>query len=589
MATASDAAMGESGRFSRLVGPPLLSTGASGRERGRRAVAAVHYLQEYRARRAERELPPAMPWADRQQALGPVREAALEELARLLNLALPDAADHVTLRDLEDPRRPVSPEFLLFVNEFGRFISGDPRFAFNAGAHLLPVSRLRLGRLFGVGGALASLPGYVARSGAGRLSVVERGSHRARVRWNDADEAAQVPEPYRADYIRYSCQTMQGAVAALPALLFGLPAAHVEEVSCRANQGEVCEWQVTWAARPARVTRNRFGLGGVVSVAVLAYILMAGPGTGPAGLFALAVLPLALGWVWQRMADNHELLNQLQDRTADLEATLAALRDSQRQVVEAEKMASLGQLTAGVAHEINNPVNFLASSVPSLRRDIEEILSLVKPSEQLSAIGGTLEDLPMLKEEIQDLLHGMEEGARRTAEIVRGLRTFSRVDENDMKDVDLLENIQTTLMLLRERYYPRIDVDTVVEDNLPPVEANPGQLNQVFMNLLANAMDAIPDAGRIRIELRTAPEGVAIRIWDSGPAIPEAVRTRIFEPFFTTKPIGQGTGLGLSISYAIVQRHHGTIAVENPPDGGVLFTIVVPVRQPVPDASNQAG
>ncbi len=575
----------------RLLGTPFLPVNKSTPERGRRGAAILRSLQDVIVRKAERDLNKTASWSDRQRVLKPLRQKTAEEFVRLVNLAMASAGRRLSLADVLNPETPLSPELLLVMSEVGRNMSGDAQFAFNTGAVLVPAAGFRVRRALGVPRALLQLGSVLRRTGAGRLQLLGREGRSVHVRWDDREEVLAVPEAHRNAYIRYGCETARGAVASLPAVLFGLPAAHVEETACRALGADRCEWEVGWEARPLRVTRNRFGLGGVVAVAVLAYELLGGPGTGPAGLLALPALPLVLGWLWQRVADNNELLNRLQERSADLESTLTTLKDTQRQVVEAEKMASLGQLTAGVAHEINNPVNFLASSVPSLRRDIDQLLDLLRPAGGTADIGHALQDLPLLEEEIRELLDGMEEGARRTSEIVRGLRTFARVDETDMKKVDLRENIDTTLMLLRERYYPRIEIDVVTdpENGVVVVEGNAGQLNQVFMNVLVNAMEAIAGAGHIRIEMAGTESAVTISIWDSGPAIPDGIKSRIFEPFFTTKPVGEGTGLGLSISYAIVERHHGRLSVENAPAGGVRFTIVLPVSQPASAAAAETG
>lgn len=294
--------------------------------------------------------------------------------------------------------------------------------------------------------------------------------------------------------------------------------------------------------------------------------------------------------------ENARLVEHLEERvrvrTAELEETLENLRRAQRQMVETEKMASLGQLTAGVAHEINNPVNFMVSSVPSLRRDIEDVLDVVARYREGAARGDwraaetlaeTL-DLPLLEEEIRQLLQGIEEGSRRTAEIVRGLRSFSRVDEGDVKPIDVREGLESTLMLLKKQYHPRIAVERDYGE-VPPVECYPGQINQVFMNLLVNAIQAISDTGRIRIQVRAEGDEVVMRFQDSGPGIPPEIVSRIFEPFFTTKPVGVGTGLGLSISYGIIQRHHGTMTVETEPGRGTTFTVRMPIRQPASTTS----
>ncbi len=275
-------------------------------------------------------------------------------------------------------------------------------------------------------------------------------------------------------------------------------------------------------------------------------------------------------------------------RQRELEEALDRLRQSQQQMVQSEKMASLGLLTAGIAHEINNPVNFVAANVEPLRRDLGDILSVLKTYEEAAAGTRSLADARRFGQaldvdatvaEVGQLLEGLEDGARRTLEIVRGLRQFTRLDEDVMKPTRLVDGLESTLTLLRRQYDGRIAIVREYE-SVPEVECYPGQINQVFMNLLVNAIQAIDGAGRIRIRLRGGEQAVEVSIADSGRGIPAEIQPRIFEPFFTTKPVGQGTGLGLSISYGIVQAHQGTLAVTSAPGQGATFTLTLPVRQP---------
>ena len=278
---------------------------------------------------------------------------------------------------------------------------------------------------------------------------------------------------------------------------------------------------------------------------------------------------------------------QIQERTE-------ALRRSQQQIVESDRMASLGQLTAGVAHEINNPVNFVVSSAAPLRRDVEDILDAVARYEELLAASGQegavariRRDVQMddVMDEVKQLLTGIEEGGKRTAEIVKGLRSFSRVDEGDLKPVSITEGIESTLVLLRRQYEPQIEIVREYEP-APEVMCFPGQLNQVFMNLLVNAIQAIHGQGTIRIRVRGIEDAVEVQIADSGQGMPEDVKKRIFEPFFTTKDVGVGTGLGLAITYGIIERHQGSIEVDSVPGEGTTFTLRFPL---VPDRVEEAG
>jgi len=311
---------------------------------------------------------------------------------------------------------------------------------------------------------------------------------------------------------------------------------------------------------------------------------------------------LALSLENERITREQNLVleERVLERTLDLEKanqhlkeTLSTLKEAQVQLVNAEKMASLGQLTAGIAHEINNPINFVSSNIRPLRRDIDDILTIIQSYEdrtgnwspeqlrEMEAIKKQL-DFDYLKEELQILINGIEEGANRTAEIVKGLRIFSRVDESDLKKADINQGIDSTLILLNSSMGGKIKVlRDYAEDAI--IECYPGKLNQVFMNLLTNAIQAIQagqprDGGLLHISTRLIEDRLEIRIRDNGPGMTDAVRERIFEPFFTTKLVGQGTGLGLSIVHAIIESHNGTIRVESVPEKGTEFIILLPVR-----------
>ncbi len=276
-------------------------------------------------------------------------------------------------------------------------------------------------------------------------------------------------------------------------------------------------------------------------------------------------------------------------KNKELEKTLANLQNAQLQLVESEKMASLGQLTAGIAHEINNPINFVSANVGPLKTDFAELRDLLDRYQALHASSRLQEDLSevrrygeeldvaYLQGEVEALLNGIEEGASRTKEIVVGLRNFSRLDEVDLKTANVHEGIDSTLMLLRSKLRSRI---RVVKEygNLPDIECYPGKLNQVFMNILSNAIAATPGEGTITV--RTWQDGpwVNISIRDTGTGMTEKVKRHIFEPFYTTKAVGEGTGLGLSISYGIIQKHKGKIEVCSEPGEGSEFVITLPVR-----------
>jgi transcriptional regulator with GAF, ATPase, and Fis domain len=278
--------------------------------------------------------------------------------------------------------------------------------------------------------------------------------------------------------------------------------------------------------------------------------------------------------------DNANAYQELQNVMKKLQST--------PQLIQAEKMSSLGQLTAGIAHEINNPVNFISANIQPLRQDMGDIFEVLQKYEQAVSdknLGHAFTDVEELKsrldityvtKEIEQLLGGIEEGARRTTEIVKGLRNFSRLDESVMKKTNIHEGIENTLTLLNTRFKNRIEIIKVYEE-LPEIECFPGQLNQVFMNILSNAIHAIEGPGTIQIQTLNSPEGILIKIRDSGSGMPEEVKRKIFDPFFTTKDVGVGTGLGLSISFGIIEKHKGKIEVNSEPGKGSEFVISLPL------------
>lgn len=296
------------------------------------------------------------------------------------------------------------------------------------------------------------------------------------------------------------------------------------------------------------------------------------------------------------------LISSLRKQASKLKQALSELQQTQIQLIQTEKMSSLGQLVAGIAHEINNPVNFITGNLHYADSYIQDLLELIalyqqhypEPVPEIAELAETIE-IEYLLEDLPKLLSSMKLGADRIRQIVLSLRNFSRLDEAQKKPVDIHEGLDNTLLLLQHRLkekpsYPGIEL--VKEyGNLPPVECYAGQLNQVFMNLLSNAIDALDEAVergefanleqgpmiRIRTEY-TQPERVAIRIGDNGSGMPPEVLQRLFDPFFTTKPVGKGTGLGLSISYQIVvERHRGQLSCVSTPGEGAEFLIEIPI------------
>jgi len=287
---------------------------------------------------------------------------------------------------------------------------------------------------------------------------------------------------------------------------------------------------------------------------------------------------------------------ELQHANQQLNGALTNLKDAQAQLVDAEKMASLGQLTAGIAHEINNPINFVKSNIKPLQldfRDLEELIDeynkLHNADEktfktQLKNIADFQQqiDLPFVKTEINSLIKGIEEGAERTAEIVRGLRTFSRLDEGELKTVSVHEGIDSTLVLLKNSFPYNIKIikDYQADGN---IDCYPGKLNQVFMNIINNGIQAIQaketKGGDESITITTKDVGgdrIIISIKDTGVGMTEEVKQKIFEPFFTTKAVGEGTGLGMAIVFKIIEKHNGKIDIISTPGNGAEFTLSLP-------------
>lgn len=302
----------------------------------------------------------------------------------------------------------------------------------------------------------------------------------------------------------------------------------------------------------------------------------------------------------------HQTLEQkVEQRTAELQTALKQVQQSQMQMVQSEKMAVLGQLVAGVAHEINNPVNFIHGNLVHVQGYTEDLLSFVRFYQQHRANSApelqnaALDlDLEFIQQDLPKTLMSMKMGTHRICEIVRSLRNFSRLDEAEFKAVDIHEGINSTLLILQHRLkskpeHPEIQV---IRDygQLPPVECYAGSLNQVFMNLLANALDAIEEhtSQRTYQENRENPGQITIRttvldsqwveiaIADNASGIPKEIQQRIFDPFFTTKPVGKGTGMGLSISYQIVtEKHKGKLTCASTSQLGTEFIIQIPIRQ----------
>lgn len=283
---------------------------------------------------------------------------------------------------------------------------------------------------------------------------------------------------------------------------------------------------------------------------------------------------------------------------AELQSILTSERESYKQLLEAqsqlvnnEKMASLGQLTAGIAHEINNPINFIYNGIDTLKLTLEELLMVIdktdipeteadrkRIAQEIVALNNRY-NINELSNDVEELVADIQKGAVRTMEIVKGLRVFSRLDEEEQKPANVNENLDATLVLLRNKTKDKIAVRKFYDSSIEDITCYPGQLNQVFMNILSNAIQAIPEGrkdGEIMVYTENRAEEVIIRIKDNGSGIAEDVQKRIFEPFFTTKAVGVGTGLGLSIVYGIVEKHGGKIYVNSKVGEGTEFVIHLP-------------
>jgi signal transduction histidine kinase len=267
------------------------------------------------------------------------------------------------------------------------------------------------------------------------------------------------------------------------------------------------------------------------------------------------------------------------------------LKQTQSQLVQSEKLSSLGQMVAGVAHEINNPLSFVSNNVAVMQRDfrdVSEALGLLRKLE--SASDGDREDLRRqireLVEQIDldycmsnlpELLMRSREGLRRIQQIVKDLRDFARLDQSDLHDADINAGITSTINIIQGHAKKKqVKIETQF-GALPPIQCHPAKINQVVMNLLSNAIDASREGGDVTVETRMDGNAAFIAVKDSGAGIDPAIRDRIFDPFFTTKPLGQGTGLGLSISYGIVKDHGGDISVQSTPGSGSCFTVRLPI------------
>ncbi|PHR49554.1 MAG: ATPase [Fluviicola sp.] len=289
-----------------------------------------------------------------------------------------------------------------------------------------------------------------------------------------------------------------------------------------------------------------------------------------------------------------ERTNELLKVNEELEAALNSVMEAQSKLLESEKMASLGQLTAGIAHEINNPINFVSSNIEPLKRDLKDIENLLilyasldesnfkQKIKEIEAFKEEIE-LPYLKNELNEIITNIEEGARRTGDIVKGLKTFSRDDHKSKVPSDINKGIESSLTLVQNKL-GSIQVETDLKE-IPQILCYPGKLNQVFMNIIINAIDAIKlkyengEGGKLLISSyhEESNQSIVISFKDNGVGIPQNLVNKIYDPFFTTKDVGKGTGLGLSIVYKIIDNHKGQIILDTDEQVGTNFKFILPV------------
>ena len=279
--------------------------------------------------------------------------------------------------------------------------------------------------------------------------------------------------------------------------------------------------------------------------------------------------------------------NDLKKKIKELEMANNDLKEAQTKLVHSAKMTSLGQLVAGVAHELNNPIGFIYSNTSHLKDYTEKLFQIIDTAEKSPEALQRMKDdvdYTYIKKDLPQLIKSCQDGAQRTRDIVLGLRNFSRLEEAQLKEIDLRESLDTTLELLKGEIKNRIQVHRQYEP-IPNVTCYASQINQVLMNILSNAVQAIQGSGQIWISTLPIKASsnqmgrVQISIQDSGMGMSPEVLEKIFEPFFTTKGVGQGTGLGLSISYGIIQNHGGEIQVRSENGVGTEFTLIIPVAQ----------
>ncbi len=298
----------------------------------------------------------------------------------------------------------------------------------------------------------------------------------------------------------------------------------------------------------------------------------------------------ALTEALQEQLEERKLVEEaLRREKSEQQTLIQRLEEAHNQLLQSEKMASIGQLAAGVAHEINNPIGYVNSNLGSLQKYVEALLRLIAAYEKYEADLSqehaeslqTLKkeiDLAYLREDITELMTESPGGLQWVKQIVQDLKAFSHVSDSEIQWANVESGLESTLNVVWNELKYKAEV---IKDygNIPEIECIPSQLNQVFMNLLVNAAQAIPERGEITVRTRRVDDRVCIEISDTGTGIPQELMNRIFDPFFTTKPVGTGTGLGLSIAHGIIRKHKGRIDVRSEPGKGTSFQVYLPIRQ----------
>lgn len=298
----------------------------------------------------------------------------------------------------------------------------------------------------------------------------------------------------------------------------------------------------------------------------------------------------ALTEALQEQLEERKLVEEaLRREKSEQQTLIQRLEEAHNQLLQSEKMASIGQLAAGVAHEINNPIGYVNSNLGSLQKYVEALLRLIaayekyeadlsqEHAESLQTLKNEI-DLAYLREDINELMTESLGGLQRVKRIVQDLKDFSHVSDSEIQWANVESGLESTLNVVWNELKYKAEV---IKDygNIPEIECIPSQLNQVFMNLLVNAAQAIPERGEITVRTRRVDDRVCIEISDTGTGIPQELMNRIFDPFFTTKPVGTGTGLGLSIAHGIIRKHKGRIDVRSEPGKGTSFQVYLPIRQ----------